>query len=113
MSSKLGLILSTVFVVFAFLVGCDLITLQYIYSDLDAKSVNITYLISKNPTIDAEFHSLIEQKFNVKFDCDFYGVPSFGEEINYKISHSFEPLMVFSESITVSISRMSIVGYYG
>lgn len=113
MSSKLGTILSMIFIIFAFLFGSDLMTLQYLYSDLDAKSVNISYLISRNATIDDEFVTHIENKFNVTFLCDVSGTPAFGDEVKYVISHEFTPLMMSKESITVSVSRYTIVGFYG
>ena len=53
MSYKVSFILSMVFVVMYFLFAGDMISLQFIYSDLDAKSVTISYLISENGTIDA------------------------------------------------------------
>ena len=45
MSSKLGLILSMMFVIMFFLFGVDLICIQYVYSDLDAKSISISSVI--------------------------------------------------------------------
>lgn len=114
MSSKLGTILSSIFIVISFLLGCDLITLQYLYSDLDSKSINISYLISKKAvSFDDEFTAYIENKFSCNFYCEKEGVPAFGEEINYVISEHFQPLMMSSESMTVSIKRMTYIGYYG
>ena len=89
-------------------------SIQFIYSDLDAKSINITYLISKNAvTFDDGFRTYVEQKYNVHFHCNKVGVPSFGEEINYVISYDFKPFMMSRESMTVSIERFAIIGYYG
>lgn len=113
MSSKIGTILSSIFIIIVFLLGCDLITIQFTYSSLDAKSINISYLISKYATIDASFKEYIENTYNVDFYCEKNGAPSFGEEIDYIISTDFKPLMMSSESMTVSIKRMTIVGYYG
>ena len=114
MSSKLGTILSSIFIVIAFLLGCDLMSIQFIYSDLDSKSINISYLISKNATFfDDEFTNYIESKFNVSFYCDKEGAPAFGETIDYTIATSYHPLMMSKESMTVSINRMTVVGYYG
>lgn len=113
MSSKIGLILSSLFIVMAFLLGCDLITVQYMYADLDAKSVNISYLISRAPYINFSFINSISSQYQVEFFCQKIGTPSFGEEIYYTLSQSFKPLFMSSESMTVSIERMCIVGYYG
>lgn len=114
MSSKIGTILSSIFIIISFLLGCDLISLQFIYSDLDSKSINISYLISKSAvSFDDEFTAYIKEKYHVSFYCDKQGTPAFGEEINYVISDNFKPLMMSKESMTVSIKRMTVVGYYG
>ena len=42
MSYKIGLILSMMFVALFFLFGADLITLESVYSGLDAKANNIS-----------------------------------------------------------------------
>ena len=43
MSSKIGTILSMLFVVLFFLFGTDLLCLQYTYSELDSKGISIAY----------------------------------------------------------------------
>ena len=55
MSYKIGLILSMVFVAMFFLFGADLISIQSVYSSLDSKANNISYLISRSGVIDEEF----------------------------------------------------------
>ena len=54
MSYKIGLILSMVFVAMFFLFGADLISIQSVYSSLDSKANNISYLISRSGVIDEE-----------------------------------------------------------
>lgn len=113
MSSKIGTILSSLFIIIAFLLGCDLITIQYLYSDLDAKSVNISYLISREAHFDEAFKESIKEMFDVDFYCETTGIPAFGEKIKYVLSTKFDPLLIASESMAVSIERMAVVGYYG
>lgn len=113
MSSKIGTILSSLFIIFAFLFCSDLINLQFIYSDLDSKSVNISYLISRNANISEAFTRFIEKNYKLTFYSQTQGAVAFGDEIKYVISTDFKPLIMSSESMTVSIERMVIVGYYG
>ena len=68
MSYKISFILSMVFVAMYFMFAGDMISLQFIYSDLDAKSVTISYLISENGTIDKPFVKRIEQKYHPDHD---------------------------------------------
>lgn len=113
MSYKVGLILSMIFVAMFFLFGADLITLEAVYSSLDAKANNISYIISRSGTIDDDFVSYIENTFAVTFDCPKEETPEFGEKIIYKISTNYRPLVISEEEMTISIERMTIIGFYG
>ena len=86
MSYKIGLLLSMVFVAMFFLFGADLVSLQSVYSSLDSKANNISYLISRSGVIDEEFINYIESSYYVDFECPLNLSPTFGEEITYSIS---------------------------
>ena len=113
MSYKIGLLLSMIFVALFFLFGADLISLQSAFSMLDAKANNISYIISRNGVIDTNFIYYIETTFDVEFICDINLSPEFGEKIYYRISTEFTPMVISQEKITISIERMTIVGFYG
>ena len=113
MSYKIGLLLSMIFVALFFLFGADLISLQSAYSSLDAKANNISYLISRNGVIDNDFINYIEQTFYVDFECEINQNPTFGEKIIYTIKTQYSPMVISSEEMTLSITRMTIVGFYG
>ena len=113
MSYKVGLILSMIFVALFFLFGADLITIECVYSALDSKANNISYIISRNGVIDDEFIDYIEITFSVDFDCPKNLSPTFGEKIIYQISTSYHPLVISKQEMTIAIKRMTIVGFYG
>ena len=113
MSYKVGLILSMIFVALFFIFGADLLTLQSVYSSLDSKANNISYLISRNGTIDDDFINYVENTFLVDFDCPKNQSPAFGEKIIYQISTTYHPLVISKQEMTVAIKRMTIVGFYG
>ena len=113
MSYKIGLLLSMIFVAMFFLFGADLISIQSVYSTLDAKANNISYLISRTGVIDNSFINYIETTYNVDFDCSLHLSPTFGDEITYKISTEYHPMIIDKNTMTISISRMTIVGFYG
>ena len=113
MSYKIGLLLSMIFVALFFLFGADLISLQSAYSMLDAKANNISYIISRNGAIDNEFKNYIETTFSVEFIWDTNLAPEFGEKIYYEIKTTYSPLIISQEEMTISIKRMTIIGFYG
>lgn len=113
MSYKVGLILSMVFVALFFLFGADLITLESVYSSLDAKANNISYLISRNGVIDNDFINYVETVFLVDFECPKNISPTFGEKVIYKISTTYRPFVISKSEMTIAIERMTIIGFYG
>ena len=95
-----------------FLFASDMISLQFIYSDLDAKSVTISYLISENGVIDSEFIHYVEGKYGIIFAyADNYN-PRFGDEVTYIISKDFKPIIMSNNKMTVSVERTTVIGYY-
>lgn len=112
MSYKISFILSMTFVVMFFLFSGDMISLQFLYSDLDAKSVTISYLISDHGGLDDDFISAIENKYDIDFvSADNYS-PLFGDEVTYVIAKQYRPLIMSSEYLTISIERTTVIGYY-
>ena len=112
MSYKVSFILSMVFVAFFVLFAGDVICLQYVYSDLDAKSVTISYLISEHGGLDETFITYIENKYNVDFVYSDNYSPLFGDEVTYVIARTYKPLVMSQEEMQVSISRTTVIGYY-
>ena len=112
MSYKIGFILSMIFVAMFFLFAGDMISLQFIYSDLDAKSVTISYLISENGVIDDEFVEYIETKYNVDFVTADNYTPLFGDEVTYIIAETYKPLVMSKDEMTISVKRTTVIGYY-
>lgn len=112
MSYKIGFILSMIFVAMFFLFSGDLISLQYIYSDLDAKSVSISYLISEHGKLDGPFIRGIERKYGVNFVTASNYMPLFGDEVTYVIATKYKPLIMSQDQMTVSIERTTVIGYY-
>ena len=106
------MVLSMVFVVMFFLFAGDMVSLQYIYSDLDAKGTTISYLISKKGSLDEEFIDYIEVKYKVDFvTADNYS-PLFGDEVTYVIAEEYKPLVMSRDIMTISIQRTTVIGYY-
>ena len=112
MSYKISFILSMVFVCMFFLFSGDMISLQFIYSDLDAKSVTISYLISDHGMLDEQFINYIENKYDIDFVSADNLYPLFGDEVTYVIAKHYKPLIMSKEEMEISIKRTTIIGYY-
>ena len=111
MSSKLGLVLSMIFVTLFFAFGLDLITIQFIYNDLDAKSVAISYKISEYGTINNSIKQNIESTFNVNFTCVSNCSPMFGDVVTYVISKEYKSIIIDKNTMTISVERNAVIGY--
>lgn len=112
MSYKMGLLLSLTFVIQLFVFACDMISIQFIHSNLDAKAVTIGYLIAERGLIDDSFISSIESRYNITFACESNCTPRFGDVLEYKISMTYDPLIISGETMTIYIKRSTVIGYY-
>lgn len=112
MSSKIGTLLSFIFVAMYFVFGIDLVMLQFVYSDLDAKSVTISNLISQQLNITAEFEANIEAKYSVSLTILNEEEPLFGDIIDYIISVDYDPIIISSSTMTLQVKRSTVLGYY-
>ena len=112
MSYKISLILSMVFVVMFFLFAGDMISLQFAYSNLDATSITISHLISESYSIDNTFISDVEIRFHIDFYLLNDETPYFGDVVDYVIASDYKSIVLSEKSITLSVRRSSILGYY-
>jgi len=113
MSSKLGTLLSLIFIAFFVLLSADLMTIQYLYSDLDAKSTSIAYIIAKNGRVTDNLIETIEDRYGVEFSCLSHCNSSPGDIVDFSISKSYQPVFVSKNAMTITVKRQAIIGYYG
>lgn len=113
MSYKIGLILSTIFVVLFLLLGGDMMCLSAAYSYLDSHSISIGYLIAKNSRVDEEYLSYLEEAYKVTFESVSPSNPSTGDVVQYTIYRLYHPLIMASHDIKLTASRTTVIGYYG
>ena len=112
MSYKISFILSMIFVVMYFMFAGDMICLQFIYSDLDAKSVTISYLISEQGSINDSFVEYIETKYDVEVVSIDNWTPLFGDEVTFIIAENYKPLIMSKNEMKLSVKRTTVIGYY-
>ena len=100
-----------IFITMFFAFGLDLISIQFLYNDLDAKSVAISYKISQYGTVNESLKQNIEETFNVTFRCTSNCSPMFGDTVTYVISKEYKPMIIQKDTMTISVERNAIIGY--
>ena len=112
MSSKIGTILSFVFIALFIVLGVDMMSIQYVYSDLDSKSTSIAYLIAQNGTVNDSLITTIENRYNVEFTCLDNCNSVVGDIVPFEISTTYKPIIISKEVMTIKVKREAIIGYY-
>ncbi|MCD8203618.1 MAG: hypothetical protein LUB56_00615 [Coprobacillus sp.] len=118
MSSNVGLILSLLFVAIVFLFGADLITLQAAYTALENTANDIAFDIMWNSsfTKDDEADLIASLKEDgityTTIDSCKTDVCAYGETVSFNLSRTID-LFLFSNDMTISVSRSAVLGYYG
>ena len=113
MSSKLGTILSMIFVVMFLLFGLDIISIQYAYSELDSKGVIVSYNISKKCRIDNEFLLFLGKKYSVSISAPPNQSTNYGDVVEFILSSDFKPIVISNDPVPIKIKRTAVIGYYG
>ena len=113
MSSKIGTILSLIFVAMMVALGTDIMSIQYLYSNLDAKSSAITYEISKHQMLDRPFINYLEEKYNVDFICESNcSTASPGSSVKYRIETTYTPIIISKNKMKIAVRRYAILSFY-
>ncbi len=118
MSSNVGLILSLLFVALVFLFGADLITIQVAYTSLENIANDIAFDIMWNVSYTSEYRenlaaSLYDDGITyTEIDSCHTDVCAYGETVSFNLSRTID-LFLFSNDMTISVSRSAVLGYYG
>lgn len=111
MASKLGFLLSLVFVLQVLLFGGDMLSVQLIHSNLDAWSMTLAERISMSGRLDAE---LLNQISDEGINFSYIAAPSFrfGDAVSFKLEQSYDAFVLSDQPIDIQVSRTVIIGYY-
>ena len=113
MGSKIGLILSLVFMHLIMLFGIDLICIQYVYTSLDSFSTSITFNISRNGYISEDLKNYVYEEYKANlYSLDEEGTQyQYGDTLNYCLEKEYEPL-ILPETYLIKIKRFAIIKIY-
>ena len=112
MSYKLGMILSMLFLAQLFVFTGDLISIQIIYTNLDAVSVIAGNLISSRGGIDKEISALVYEQSGGEIAAIGDETPIFGGVYKFQITREFSPWVISNEPMDITVTRSVIIGYY-
>ena len=113
MSSKIGTIISLIFVAMMVALSMDIMCIQYLYSNLDAKSSSISYEIAKHGMLDSSFINYLNQKYKVTFICESNcEVNSPGTNIAYRLETSYKPIIISKQDMKLVVHRYAVLSFY-
>ena len=112
MGYKLGLIISMLFIATLFVFTGDLISIQIIYTNLDAVSVVAGNLISSRGGLDDEIVNLVYEQSGGHIEAIGNETPMLGSVYEYKISREFTPWAMPNNPMDIVVVRSVIIGYY-
>ena len=114
MGNKMALIISFFFSIFVFLFGGDLIGIEMVYSNLDAVSISVGYMISKKGKIVDSIKEYVAEEagailisLNEKSEST-----KVGDIYKYQISKDYKPFLIKPNPMTIKVTRSVIIGQY-
>ena len=111
MSYKFAFILSLTFVVQILLLGGDIFALQLVVTRLDAIGQTTAFRIAQAGQIDSQTTAWLEEK-EIAISCIANCTPRFGDTLEFRLMTNYNPLIIGQETMTVQISRSTVIGYY-
>jgi len=109
---KMGFLLSLIFLVQLFILMGDIVSIQMIYTNLDAVSVTAGYLISQSGKITNQVRNLVLEEANATIECTGDESPLIGSVYTFKITREYDPLIIQQDTMQISIERSVVIGYY-
>jgi len=116
MSHILGTIfgLTTIFMMFVF--GVDLVTIQNIYTNLDALSTQANYVISKNGYLTEKTKSVFLSSYNTSiYPIETNTLARSYEEgfiYGYYLEKDYSPIAISKSTINIKIKRFAVINIY-
>ncbi|HAS56460.1 MAG TPA: hypothetical protein DEF61_03490 [Firmicutes bacterium] len=111
MGYKLGLLLSSVFMMMVLLFGGDLFCISSIHSSLDSLSLIVSYRIGIDGYISDKTKKLVSDA-GVSLIAYSSNIPRLGDVLEYSLYKEYKPLILSKNTIDISVKRSAIVGYY-
>ena len=112
MGSKIGLILSFIFVVGIFFFYGDMINIQIIHANLDAVAITAGHLIVESGKITDSISDFVYEQAKATITCRKNCTPRFGDTYIYDVATTYEPIIMSEQPLVINITRSVVIGYY-
>jgi hypothetical protein len=110
-SYKTAFVLTLTFVVQILILCGDILGLQMVHSHLDAIGQTTSFRIAQTGRIDAAIEDwLLEQ--DIRLTCLSNCTPRFGDTLEFRLDKSYDPLIIAADTLTLSVVRSAVIGYY-
>lgn len=110
MSSKLGFLLSLLFLVQVLAYSGDVYCLQLIHSSLDAVALQAGYQISRSNGLTPAIEKYVYKESGASIKA-LSSESYFGAEFRFEVFKTYSPLILKSQPMVVSVKREAILGY--
>ncbi len=111
MSYKIAFILTLTFVVQILILCGDILGLQMVHSHLDAISQTTSFRIAQTGRIDAAIEDWLLAQ-DIHLTCLANCAPRFGDTLEFRLHQYYDPLIIAPDTITISVVRSAVIGYY-
>lgn len=114
MAKKILAMISCLFVGISILISSDILSTQFIYTELDNISTNIGYYISKNGGITDSLRIYVKKEYNANVYCGLEdcSVIKYGDTYIYILEKNYDPIIINKKSKSIKIERSVIIGQY-
>ena len=113
MSYKLGLLLSIVFLMGVMFLAGDLINVSIIKNSLDSLALTVSYRISYDGMLTQDTRALIRSyQVKIRFEEGTHTSFRIGDTVVYYLSRDYDPFILHKETMSLSVKRSAVVGYY-
>ena len=110
MAYKFSMLLSLVFLVFAFMLAGDITIVSSIRSELDNLALTVSYRLARDGYLSADALTLIED-FGARLVAIDDDQPAFGQTVRFILGKDYEPLLISKDTMTITVKGAAIVGY--
>lgn len=110
MAYKFSMLLSLVFLIFAFMLAGDITIVSSIRSELDNLALTVSYRLARDGYLSTEALNLIGDFGAELIEIDDEQ-PAFGQTVRFILGKEYDPLLISKETMTITVKGAAVVGY--
>ena len=113
MSYKLGLLLSLSFMMAVLLLAGDLLNVSIVENNLNALGLTISHRIAMDGRLTPESRNLIDSYgARYVFEDGEKEIYRIGATVSFTLQKDYDPFVLSKGTMTITVRRSTVVGYY-